>query len=516
MVNRMTDDDVPQDTPRVQGLEADVVVIGAGITGLTAALALKRAARRVVVLDARAFKESESCRTTAHLTEVLDTRLATLLRRFGPDDTRLILEGQRHAIEQIETWVRELGPDCGFERLPGFLYAAAGDRLQQQALEAEAAAAAELGYGDISTQKIPVPFSIAGALRFDNQAQFRPGPYLAALETQIGGHGSVVTRGLRVHGIEDDGGPRPCRVSTSGGDVFADRVIVATHVPIGERPSIHAKLSAYRSYVIAAPIARPLGALLWDLADPYHHARTVRIGARHYLITGGGDHRVGEKIDTRQVLRELADFASSQFGPLAISHRWSGQIIETSDGLPYAGADAEGGRVLFATGLSGNGFTNGTLAGLVLADTVRGHDNRWARLLSPARALSLASMSRRVGRNLAAAKQRLAGRLKEHPISIQDLAPGAGTITRHRGEKVAVYREAGGGLLAVSAACPHRRGSVQWNRAEKSWDCPSCGSRFALSGEVLNGPAVRGLSARRLDEPRPPMELTVHVAQSSP
>jgi glycine/D-amino acid oxidase-like deaminating enzyme/nitrite reductase/ring-hydroxylating ferredoxin subunit len=499
--------------PRVNGLEGDVIVIGAGVTGLTAALALKRAARRVIVLDARPLRESESCRTTAHLTEVPDTRLSVLLKRFGLDDTRLLIEGQRLAIAHIEQWAKEIGGDCGFERLPGYLYAEPGDRAQRQALDAEAAAAEALGYGDIRTTETPAPFDVAGALRFDNQAQFRPGSYIAALESQIYGHGSVVVRGVRVMAIETDRASARCRVSTSGGEVQGERVVVATDVPIGERSAIRAKLTAYRSYAVAARARRQLGALMWDLASPYHHARTARIGNRDFLIAGGGDHRVGEDIDTRQVLTELDEFVLRHFGPLAITHHWSGQIIETADGLPYVGAEsADDARVLFATGLSGNGITSGTLAGLILADLVRGHANPWAQLLAPDRARSLASVGRDVGRNLAAAKRRLTGRIKAMVTDVDQLRPSAGMLMRRQGERLAVYRSATGALRALSAACPSGRGHVRWNGAEKSWDCPCHGSRFDPHGRVLNGPAVTALPARAIpgEEDRDSSEPTVH------
>jgi glycine/D-amino acid oxidase-like deaminating enzyme/nitrite reductase/ring-hydroxylating ferredoxin subunit len=491
----------PLPVPNVNGLEADVVIIGAGITGLTAGLTLKRAGRRVVVLDAQRGKNNESCRTTAHLTEVMDTRFATLLRRFGFEDTQLIIEGQRHAISQIERWAREMAPNCGFQRLPGYLFAARGDKAQLQALEAEAAALTRLGYGEIATESIPAPFPVAGALRFDRQAQLRPSAYLAALESHIHGNGSLVVRGVRARSIEDDGSNKPCRIATSGGDVFAGRVIVATHVPIGDHLPVHANLTAYRSYAVAARFRAELSfaALLWDLGTPYHYFRTVRMGSGDFLIVGGGDHAVGDAIDTEQVLRDLVSHARKHFGPLDITHRWSGQIIESADGLPYVGQDADAGRVSFATGLSGNGFTSGTLAGLVLADAIRGRENRWARLLAPARTLPLATFGRKVRRNLTAVR-RLAVRLKEQARRVEDLAPRAGMVTGRYGDKLAVYRNDAGVLFALSAVCPHRGGHVEWNRAERSWDCPSCGSRFAVTGEVLNGPAENDLALRYLAE----------------
>jgi glycine/D-amino acid oxidase-like deaminating enzyme/nitrite reductase/ring-hydroxylating ferredoxin subunit len=504
----------PLPVPNVNGLEADVVIIGAGITGLTAGLTLKRAGRRVVLLDAQRGKNNESCRTTAHLTEVMDTHFATLLRRFGFEDTQLLIEGHRHAIGQIERWAREMAPNCGFQRLPGYLFAARGDRAQLQTLEAETAAISRLGYGDIAMDSIPGPFPVAGALRFDRQAQLRPSAYLAALESHIHGNGSLVVRGIRARSIEDDGGPRPVRIATNGGDVFAGRVVVATHVPIGDHLSVHADLTAHRSYAVAARFRPELSfaALLWDLGTPYHYFRTVRMGNGDFLIVGGGDHPVGDAIDTEQVLRDLVSHARKHFGPVEITHRWSGQIIETADGMPYVGEDSTASRVSFATGFSGNGFTGGTLAGLVLADAIRGRENRWARLLAPTRALPLASLGRRVRRNLTAVK-RLAGRLKEPARRVEDLPPRAGMVTGRYGDKLAVYRNDAGVLFALSAVCPHRGGHVEWNRAERSWDCPSCGSRFAVTGEVLNGPAENDLALRYLAESEKPA-MAAPVAQA--
>ena len=296
--------------------------------------------------------------------------------------------------------------------------------------------------------------------------------------------------------------------------IFRAHEIHLSAVPLGnDHLAVQAKLTAYRSYVIAAvPLAPtaypatsgslpPARALLWDLADPYHHARTARIGAREFLVVGGGDHPVGQSIDTEQVMRDLVAFAREQFGPLEVTHRWSGQILETADGLPYVGQTTRGNRIHFVTGLSGNGFTNGTLAGQVLADAIQGRDNAWGRLLSPDRSLPLATLGRRVGRNLVSAKHRLGGKLRADARRLDQLPPRAAMVTRRNREKVAVYRDAEGTLFALSADCPHRGGQVRWNGAEKSWDCPSCGSRFSVSGQVLNGPATVGLSVRSLDEP---------------
>lgn len=192
--------------PHLHGLEVDVVIVGAGITGLTAALELKRAGQRVAVLDAAGVGGGESLRTTAHLTEVLDIRFAELIRRFGVENARLVLEGQRLAIDYIETRVHNLSINCGFERLPGYLYAALDDETQRKTLEEEAAAATTLGFENVRAFGEPAPFPIGGALRFTRQAQMQPGPYLAAIVAQVavgGGADNLVAGNVRVQSVEE-------------------------------------------------------------------------------------------------------------------------------------------------------------------------------------------------------------------------------------------------------------------------------------------------------------------------
>jgi Rieske Fe-S protein len=82
---------------------------------------------------------------------------------------------------------------------------------------------------------------------------------------------------------------------------------------------------------------------------------------------------------------------------------------------------------------------------------------------------------------------------------IEDLRAGEGDIVRLRGEKVAGYRDDDGTLQAVSSTCTHLGCQVNFNAAERSWDCPCHGSRFAPDGGVLQGPAVHRLERKPVD-----------------
>ena len=82
---------------------------------------------------------------------------------------------------------------------------------------------------------------------------------------------------------------------------------------------------------------------------------------------------------------------------------------------------------------------------------------------------------------------------------LDELAPGEGAIVSHGGKKLAAYRDENGQVSAVSPVCTHLWCQVNWNAAERSWDCPCHGSRFDTEGRVLQGPAVEGLEPRPLD-----------------
>jgi glycine/D-amino acid oxidase-like deaminating enzyme/nitrite reductase/ring-hydroxylating ferredoxin subunit len=486
--------------PRLEGdFEADVAIVGAGVTGVTAAVLLKRAGLRVALIESRRVGKGETARTTAHLTEELDTRYATLIARFGPEGARLAALGQQAAIKRIAGFVSELDIDCGFAWVPGFLYAE--DDAGADGLEEEAEAARSVGLAVEVVDRVPLPFPVRRALRFERQAEIHPRSYLLALAALVPGAGSAVFE--ETHVVDIDEGPM-CRVITGSGVISAHRVIVAAHVPISNRIFLHAKLAAYRTYVIGVPTTLPpeLG-LYWDTAQPYHYLRTHRVGPQTFLMVGGEDHKVGEESDTTAPFARLEQFLLDHFGiePAPTDYRWSGQIIEPADGLPYIGRNSASRHVYVATGYSGNGMTGGTLAAIMLADELRGVKSPWRQLLDATRWKPLASARAVVSENKDFPRHLVADRIGiPGAEALASLPRGEGKVVSIDGERYAVYRNAEGHLSARSPVCTHLGCLVHWNSTETSWDCPCHGSRFDPSGRVLNGPAVEALPPRQLPE----------------
>jgi glycine/D-amino acid oxidase-like deaminating enzyme/nitrite reductase/ring-hydroxylating ferredoxin subunit len=483
--------------PRLSGeIRADVAVVGGGMTGVTTACLLSRAGKKVVILEARRIGQGETGRTTAHLTVAMDQRYHSILSKFGRDGARAVFESQEEAVSRIESLVRELRIDCQFERLPGFLFTES--EKQRDEIEAEAAACEQLSIPAVLTREVPLPFPVAQALRFEGQAQLHPTRYLLALAGSVAGGGSQIFEDSPVLEVIED---EPCRVITEGGTVVADHVVVAAHVPIFNRVFVHTKIAAYRSYVLAArlPGTGPAG-LFWDTEDPYHYIRACRTreGA-HLLLVGGEDHKVGHDPDSGSRFERLEAYLGARFGRLPIERRWSGQIIEPVDGLPYIGRNALSSRTYVATGYAGQGMTSGTVAAAILCAEVQGMKSPYAELYDATRIKPIAAAREFVRENVDFPARLVGDRLRrhDHPAAA-NILPGEGAVVTLDGERMAVYRHPAGELHALSPVCTHLGCLVGWNNAEKSWDCPCHGSRFDPSGQVLNGPAVAGLEARVL------------------
>ncbi|HXI13113.1 MAG TPA: FAD-dependent oxidoreductase [Thermoanaerobaculia bacterium] len=473
-------------------LTVDVVIVGGGITGITAATILKKAGKRVAVLELGSIAAAETGHTTAHLTEAIDAGYKTLSSDFGSEGAALIAEGSRDAISFIEELSIRERIDCGFERLPAFIYSETERDVAMLREEADASARAGVAAAFVSSA--PLPFPTKGAIRFENQAQFHPRQYLVPLAQRIVGDGSHV---FERSGAVDFKDGSPCEVKTERGKVTADAIFVAAHVPVNDLVAIFTKIAAYRSYAIAVEVSSPLTpCLFWDTEDPYHYIRSYSTAQRNTLIIGGEDHKTGMEKDTEEPFRKLEEYARSRFEVTKIVNRWSGQIIEPHDGLPFTGRNPMSKNIYVATGYAGQGMTFGTLSGMVVADLILGRENKYAKLLDATRVKPVAAAKDYIAENVDFPKRFILDRIFRANVeghSVEEITAGEGKIISVKGRKVAIYRDESGQLDALSPVCPHMKCDVAWNSHEKSWDCPCHGSRFTCGGRVINGPAVTNL-----------------------
>jgi glycine/D-amino acid oxidase-like deaminating enzyme/nitrite reductase/ring-hydroxylating ferredoxin subunit len=479
-------------------LRAHVVVIGGGIVGITTALLLEEGGASVVLLEGNRLARGVSGYTTAKVSSQHGMIYAQLRARFGLDGARAYGAANQAALEWIADRVERDGIDCDFRRRPSYAYVSqGGDRSQA---EREAEAAAEAGLPATLTDTTPLPYPVAAAVRFEDQAEFHARKYLLALaDTLTAAEGCSVFE--RSHAVEVDTDEH-CLVKTPGGRITADRVVVASHYPFLDRSLAFARVHPERSYALVCRIAgTPPEGMFISGDSPTRSVRAVALDGEELLLVGGEGHRTGSGGDTRERYATLERFAREHWDVQSVDYRWSAQDNTTIDSVPYVGPlTPRSDRVLMATGFAKWGMTGGTAAAMILADRLLRRESPWSALFDPNRVKPRAAAARFIEENAQVALHFLGDRVRNRgDRPIEDLAPGEGDIVRLAGEKVAGYRDDDGTLVAVSPICSHLGCQVNWNTAERSWDCPCHGSRFAPGGDVLQGPAVHRLERKPID-----------------
>lgn len=485
-------------SPLSPGMAVDVAIVGGGITGLTTALSLQKAGKSVAILELHQIGRGESGHTTAHLTEVLDISFQQLITQLGIEKAQLVCESHRQAIQHIEDNIDSYGIECGFRRVAGYKYSESDQDLEF--MENESRAAWQIGLANTVTKEIPLPFSVPIGIRFDHQAKFHPWLYMEGLARQLTQKGGLIFENTRVLGLKEGS---PCLVQTDHGTITATDVVIAANVPVINKFFLHTKLAAYRTYVLALKLRSDedwdTENLFWDNADPYHYIRSHTMAGTRYLIVGGKDHKTGQRQDTQEIFRELEIYCKERLDYTEVTHRWSGQIIEPVDHLPYIGRNSLSEHIFVATGYSGNGMTFGTIAGRLISDLILEEPNPWAEIYDATRVKPLASAKEFLLENIDYPSHLIADRLKFEKIDLNEIPENTGRIVRLEGKKVAVYKDSESRLHLLSPVCPHLGCYVGWNEAEKSWDCPCHGSRFSATGHLLNGPAVKDLTDLTID-----------------
>jgi glycine/D-amino acid oxidase-like deaminating enzyme/nitrite reductase/ring-hydroxylating ferredoxin subunit len=471
-------------------LEADVAVVGAGITGLTTALLLKRVGKRVVVLEKDDLGSGTSGSTSAHLSTMPDWGYATLEKKHGKLTTSEVARSLAGAIGMIESLAEELRIDCGFSRIDGY-YAAEREKHDSD-VDRELGAARRAGLLVEGTNRVPVPFSISSAVLFPQQARFHPLAYLNGLAERIEGDGSHVFSRTRVTGLSDGA---PCEVRTSLGTVRAGSIVLATHSPLGFN-LLQTEIAPYRSYCIAFTTEDTLGdVLLWNTEQPYDYFRKQPTDAGDVVIVGGKDHKTAHDSEL-EAFERLERYVRERFQVRELLNRWSAEYFEPSDGLPYIGISPGAKHSYVATGFSGDGLTWGTAAAGFIADVIAGKHKDVPPPLRASRFRPLASAGHFLKENADVAARFVVDRLKaERGADFDAIRPGDGKVLAHDGKKLAVYRDQNGELTIRSAICPHLKCVVRFNAAERSWDCPCHGSRFDVQGRVIDGPALSDLAS---------------------
>ncbi len=455
--------------------DLDDVVVGAGITGLTTALLLARAGRKVAVVEAREVGAAATGNTTAKISLLQGTKYSKLLRYQSTAVAGAYVEANREGME----WLLRFCEDhqVPVQRRVAVTYAASPDEVSTVRKEYDAARS--LGLGVTWRDSLDAPFPNHGATLLEDQAQFDPMDLLAAVAAELRVHGGTLHQGRRVTGVSLTGAPE-VRLEDGredgredGATLRAENVVLATGAPILDRGLYFAKVEAQRSYALAFEGAQAVDAMYLSAGSDSRSIRDTPTDDGTRLLVGGSGHSVGRTGSELEHVERLRSWTAEHFPGAVETHAWSAQDYSPHDGLPFVGpVPRGGGRIHAATGFDKWGMTNGVAAARAISGAILGAPPAWAgplrrRLPGPSAVAQLAAINTKVG--LAAAGSAVEALRRERPCE-------------------------------VIGVCTHLGGLLHWNDAERSWDCPLHGSRFSAEGEVLEGPATKRLRRRSAGE----------------
>lgn len=480
------------DLPTYPGVPAgrsfDVVVVGGGLTGLTTALLLARAGASVAVLEARRLGAVATGNSTGKITLLQGTKLARVARRHSAATLRTYVEANAEGQQWLLRYCDE--HDVPYQRRPDLVVAQSEEGRDAVGNVHDAAHEAHLPVEWVEDPGLPFP--TFGTARLPDQAQLDTTDVVLALARDLERHGGQIFEGSRVTGLHQGS---PNRVAVGEVEVEADRVVLATGTPVLDRGGFFARLAPSRTHAIALDVPGPLPQVTAITGDaPFRSLRTAPTADGERLVVAGAGHPTGRAVSTRELVEELTRWATGVFPGAVPTHVWAAQDYRGTDELPSVGPLLpRSDRVLVATGFDKWGLTMGVAAALAMSSAILEGQMIWTHPLRTWRPGGLVGLDRVVALNASVASRLAQDKLSPRVHSSDVVPPeGQGRVERDAGRDVAVST-VDGVTRRLSAACTHLGGVVSWNDAERSWDCPLHGSRFAPDGRVLEGPATCAL-----------------------
>jgi glycine/D-amino acid oxidase-like deaminating enzyme/nitrite reductase/ring-hydroxylating ferredoxin subunit len=484
------------------GTDWDAVVVGGGLAGLLTALRLAERGARVAVFEAH----SVAARTTGHSTAKVTALHGAIYHRLidgkGLETATRYGHANVRAVEEIRTLIDESDIDCDAVTAPALTCAENDLRILEQEFEAATACGLPVTW----TVPTELPFRVIGAVTMDDQLRIDPVRLCHGLVARLRSLGASVYEGIRIAGVTED--RTGCTIVGPGFSIRAANVVITTHLPVVDPALLAGRTAPVRSYIVAGHVAdAPDGMYLaadegWSIrpAGPPSPSKRRNESRRRRstpnLLVGGEGHEMLDTVESAPHLERLERWAVERYD-MEVTHRWSAFDYRPVDGLPFVGHLAPGARRRFvATGFDKWGMSTSMVAADVIADLIDGRDNPTAEILDSRRLLP--TVGRTVVKNGAKVAVRFVGdRAAALLASEERLEPGTGVVVRRGASLVARACDMNGRTHEVDAVCRHLGCIVSFNEGEQTWDCPCHGSRYALDGTVLDGPARDALPPRK-------------------
>lgn len=412
--------------------KTDVLIIGGGMAGVLCAYMLAQDGVDYMLIEADRICGGVTGNTTAKITAQHGLIYDKLIHEFGTEEAQMYLQANQEAVQKYREIAQNI--DCDMETKSAYVYST----YRENQLEKEMEALEKIGAQADFVNKVSLPFPVAGAIRFEKQAQFHPLKFISGIAEGLNIYENTAARAFEGN-----------TVLTDYGRITAKKIIVATHFPmLNKHGSYFIKMYQHRSYVIALEHAADVDGMYMD---EQKNGLSFR-NQNGLLLLGGGAHRTGKQGGN---WAELSTVAKMYYPKAQEKYRWATQDCMTLDGVPYIGQYSKRTPDLYvATGFNKWGMTSSMVSAMLLRDLVQGRENAYASVFSPSRTI----LRPQLFSNIAAATANL--------------------------------------LTFSTPRCPHMGCALKWNEQEHSWDCPCHGSRFTEDGTLINNPATGDLKKR--------------------
>ncbi|WP_100405801.1 FAD-dependent oxidoreductase [Bacillus solitudinis] len=475
-----------------QDLDVDVLIVGAGITGITTAYLLKDSGLRIAIVEATSIANGTTGHTTAKITAQHGVIYDELLQHFGREKTSQYYQATDEAIQLIRNIVKEENIQCELINEDHYLYTTNNRGLTK--LKKEQKAYEEVGIPSEWVEEVPFEMDIKAAIKMPNQSQFHPLRYIAHLVQEL------TNKNIQIYehtvSTDIDAGDIQTVSTRNGAKVRTKYVVSASHFPFHDLPGLYfSRMYADRSYIVAVKTEKFPGGMYINADQPSRSLRYTMVDGEKLVLISGEEHKTGQGMDTLNHYEALEDFGRELFGEIDVRYHWSAQDLVTLDKIPYIGELSKSHKNTFvATGFRKWGMTNSTVAARLISDKILGQVNPYEELFSPSRFIADPSIKQFISYNADVTKHLLRGKFENGDRLPEELENDEGGVVTVDGKRAGAYKDPKGKLHIVDTTCTHMGCEVSWNHGERTWDCPCHGSRFSYDGEVIEGPAQKSLT----------------------
>lgn len=479
-------------------VEADVCIIGAGIFGITCAYYLSNLGFNVVVLEKDYIGSKTTGHTTAKITSQHDLFYNYLVSSYGNGFAKDYLEANEQAIQNIKDIIDKENIKCDFEYQNNYVYAT--KKTDLLAIKKEISSLESIGFPCELVTKTGLPFDVAGAVCFKNQAQFHPLKYLYGLAKSISSCNVKIYTNTTATNLEQNL-DSSYTVFANDSKVKCNFVVVASHYPFINFPGFYfLKMYQSTSYLIAVDTKKTLfNGMYISYSDPIFSYRTAKFQGKNLLLIGGGEHKTGQPSCFEDTYGILENEAKKFYPDAKVLFRWNTRDCISLDKLPYVGIYSNYmPRVYVGTGFKKWGMTLSNVASSIVVDAICNKENRYAYLFNPSRLKPIKNRDEMKNMLVQSTNSLLLDKFRPANMPFDEVQNNSGSIIDVNGQKVGIYKNSDGKIYAVKPFCTHLGCQLSWNDVDKTWDCPCHGSRFDYKGKNLYDPAFKDLESYEL------------------